>query len=175
MGQVSIIGLGNVLMGDDGLGPTAVMQLAAEYDFPEEVKLLDLGTPGLSLIPYFCGPRALIIIDTVNSDGLAGDIKLYRQEQLMNSPLPARLSPHDPGFTEALHNASLLGELPESILLIGVIPGPERTETSLSKEVTAKLDHVKQEILSELKRLDITACRSVKPRKAETWWMENNA
>ena len=51
MGQVSIIGLGNVLMGDDGLGPTAVMQLAAEYDFPEEVKLLDLGTPGLSLIP----------------------------------------------------------------------------------------------------------------------------
>ena len=63
-----MIGLGNVLMGDDAFGPWVVQTLLAEHDFPEGVAVEDLGTPGLDLTPYVTDLEALVLVDTVRAD-----------------------------------------------------------------------------------------------------------
>src|SRR6266508_490834 len=70
--DIRVLGIGNVLMGDDGFGPYVVEALGARYEFPDNVSVIDVGTPGLDLAPFLIGADAIIVIDTVRSDGEAG-------------------------------------------------------------------------------------------------------
>ena len=63
MNKILIAGIGNVLLGDDGIGPYAIEVLKSEYDFPENVELADLGTPGLDLPIHLAGADAVILVD----------------------------------------------------------------------------------------------------------------
>ena len=63
---VRVLGLGNVLMGDDALGPWVIHFLVETYAFPPEVEVVDVGTPGLDLVPYVAGPCGIILVDTVH-------------------------------------------------------------------------------------------------------------
>ena len=95
--RVGVLGLGNVLMGDDAFGPWVVQMLLAGYEFPEGVSVEDLGTPGLDLMPYVTDLEALVLVDTVRSGAPPGTVRLYRRDELLkHAPWP-RLSPHDPG------------------------------------------------------------------------------
>jgi len=60
---VSVIGLGNVFLGDDGFGPLAVETFRCQYECGPEVEVLDLGTPGLDLAPYLYGRELVVIVD----------------------------------------------------------------------------------------------------------------
>ena len=94
--SVTIIGLGNVLLGDDGFGPFVVEVLRRSYILPAEVELLDLGTPGLGLISYLCGSEAVVIVDTVAGVGIPGNVRVYEGADLERLPSHPRVSPHDP-------------------------------------------------------------------------------
>jgi len=91
-GRVAVIGLGNVLMGDDALGPYAVRVLQAGWEFPPGVSVTDAGTPGLDLTPYILGVEALIVVDTVKADAPPGTLRLYRKDELLATPPAQRLS-----------------------------------------------------------------------------------
>jgi hydrogenase maturation protease len=78
-GRVAVIGLGNVLMGDDALGPYAVRVLQAMYEFPPGVSVTDAGTDSISP-PTSSGSGALIVIDTVKADSPPSTLKLYRRD-----------------------------------------------------------------------------------------------
>ncbi|HNX50942.1 MAG TPA: hydrogenase maturation protease, partial [Thermoanaerobaculaceae bacterium] len=81
-GGIAVVGLGNVLMGDDALGPTVIRILEAGFDFAPAVTVLDLGTPGLDLTPYLSGRDSVIIVDTVNATGQPGEVRTYQREEL---------------------------------------------------------------------------------------------
>ncbi len=66
---VSVIGLGNVFLGDDGFGPLAVETFRCQYACGPEVEVLDLGTPGLDLAPYLYGRKLVVIVDAVHANG----------------------------------------------------------------------------------------------------------
>ena len=125
--SVRVIGLGNVLMGDDGFGPHVIAALQACCDFSEDVAVLDLGTPGLDLTPFVTDADALIVVDTVNSHGAPGELRLYHRDQILRYAPQARLGPHDPSLKEALLLAEMTGCAPRHVLLVGAIP--EKTET----------------------------------------------
>ena len=110
--NVAVLGLGNVLMGDDALGPTVIKVLEAEYEFPQGVSVQDLGTPGLDLTPYLAGLRAVIVVDTVHAGGAPGELRLYRRDEILKNPPQPRLSPHDPGLKEALLTLEFSGTRP---------------------------------------------------------------
>ena len=116
------MGLGNVLMGDDGFGPYVVGVLEASCDFPEGVELIDAGTPGPDLALYMEGRKAVIVVDTVSARGEAGELRVYRGESLSAFPGPVITSPHDPGLLEALRALAFTGQGPPDVLLIGAIP-----------------------------------------------------
>ncbi len=169
-GRVAVIGLGNVLMGDDALGPYAVRVLQSGWDFPPGVSVTDAGTPGLDLTPYVLGVDALIVIDTVNSDGPPGTLKIYRRDELLAKPPGPRLSPHDPGLKETLLLLEFRGDGPREVLLVGVVPGHVGNAVRLTPDVAAALPAVERAVLDELERLGCPARRAASPAVPDIWW-----
>jgi hydrogenase maturation protease len=173
--KVAVLGLGNVLMKDDALGPYAVRLLESRYAVPEGVTLADLGTPGLDLHPHIAGHDALIFIDTVNSDGDPGELRLYRRDDILRHAPQARVSPHDPGVKEALLWLEFASSEPVDVLLVGVIPGIVDAGVGLSRAVRDALPAVEAEVLAELERLGKTAVALDPPREPDLWWEKSGA
>lgn len=168
--RVAVLGLGNVLMGDDALGPHVIHALERGYAFPEGVAVRDLGTPGLDLIPYLCGLDALILVDTVHSEGGAGEIRLYREDQILQHAPQPRVSPHDPGVKEALLNCRFSGSGPREMLLVGVIPGATETGVGLTPAVRASIPQAVQEVVRELERLGVPPRPTALTEPGPAWW-----
>jgi hydrogenase maturation protease len=173
--KVAVLGLGNVLVGDDALGPTAVAVLQATCELPPGVSALDAGTPGADLVPFIAGLDALVLIDTVRSAGSPGELRLYRREQLLATPASPRLSPHDPGLGPALMAAEMMGESPREVLLVGVIPQRVETGIGLSPAVKDSLPAVVAAVLAELERLGHPARRRAQPLTPDLWWEATRA
>jgi hydrogenase maturation protease len=148
---VRVLGLGNVLMGDDALGPWVIHRLASTYVFPPEVEVVDVGTPGLDLVPYVAGPCGIILVDAVRSDtAKPGEIKLYDRDALVKFGPQPRLSPHDPGVTEAILAVEMAGEAPAFVRLVGVVPGSVKTGVGLTPELQDAVVRAADEIVMDL-------------------------
>jgi hydrogenase maturation protease len=168
--SVAVLGLGNVLMGDDALGPTVIKVLEAEYEFSPRVSVEELGTPGLDLTPYLAGVDALIVVDTVRASGAVGEVRLYRREQILEHRLQPRLSPHDPSLEGALLAIEFSGGGPRQVLLVGVIPGEVRTKLGLSPAVRAAVPQAVAKVVEELDRLGFPPHARLTPAAPELWW-----
>jgi hydrogenase maturation protease len=168
--RIDVLGIGNVLMGDDALGPSAVRRLQADYEFPESVRVHEIGTPGLDLVPHIDGVDVLILIDTVRASGLPGDVKLFRRDEILAHPPQPRVSPHDPGLKETLLTLEFAGRAPREVLLVGVVPASTAQGVGLSPPVREALPAVVEEVVSELERHGQTARRREAPVAAENWW-----
>lgn len=167
---VRVLGMGNVLMGDDALGPHVARLLVARYDLPDGVEVEDVGTPGLDLTPYLDGARAVLVIDTVTSDGPPGTVRVYRRDDLLSSPPPDRTSPHQPGLREALMAAELTNGMPDEVVLVGVVPEDTEARTGLSPALRDGLDEVIETVLVELERLGSPLAARVTPDEPDLWW-----
>jgi hydrogenase maturation protease len=168
--QIAVLGLGNVLMGDDGLGPFVVRQFAASYDVPENVTVEDLGTPGLDLIPFLIDLDAVIFVDTVRSTGDPGDLRVYHTEEILKHAPTPRVTPHDPGVKSALLTLHLAGAGPRDATLVGVIPASAATGPGLSEPVRAAVDAAVETIVTELTRLGVRATPRGDAPTAAPWW-----
>ena len=168
---IRILGIGNVLMGDDGLGPYAVEILRSRYDFPDHVELVDGGTPGLDFLPYISHARSVIVVDTVSSKGTPGTLKIYRDREIIGSAPPPRLTPHQPGLRESLMATELTDASPEEMVLIGVVPETVEQGTTLSEPVQAAVEEVLKTVLQELERLGVEAEPRQSPRDPDLWWV----
>jgi len=102
MKRILVAGIGNILLGDDGIGPYVARSLQANYVFDEGVEVEDLGTPALDLIDHVAGLDALIVVDAVNNESEPGTVTLYRKPDLTRHVPAARLDPHSPTLADAL-------------------------------------------------------------------------
>lgn len=168
--NVRVIGLGNVLMSDDGFGPYAARVLEAYYEFPDNVRIVDAGQPGIDLVPYLANADVVILIDTVRAKGTPGDIHCYPLDEIMRAEPHSPLCPHDPGISEALVSVSAAGAMPRHVILLGVIPEWIATGACLSDCVRAAIEPVVGLTITELDRLGIRAKRRSVPRELDTWW-----
>jgi hydrogenase maturation protease len=171
--RIGILGVGNVLMGDHGIAPFVIKILESRYEFPPNVVLHDLGTPGLGITSFFADYDAIILIDAVSAQAPAGEIRLYRKHQLVRVPIPQRVSPHDPALVEALLFAEFSGKCPREVLLVGVVPKATELGCWLSEDVRSAVVPVMSAVLTELNRLGI----SPQPRSGAAVpsirWQEN--
>jgi hydrogenase maturation protease len=168
--RIGVVGIGSVLMGDDGIGPYAVELLDAGWALPPEVLLQDAGTPGPELVQFLMDLDAVIVIDTVRATGRAGELRFYRRDDVMCMPTAPRLSPHDPDLRQALLTAELAGRAPTQVLVVGVVPGRVELGTELSPEVRAALPAIGAAVRAELERLGAPAVRRSAPRTPRIWW-----
>ncbi|MCL2746839.1 MAG: hydrogenase maturation protease [Coriobacteriia bacterium] len=116
---VLIMGAGNIIMGDEGVGPTALDYLHKHYDFPENVALLDVATTGISMLPNLEGMDHLIIIDAADDSGHPpGTVIFYTPEDLADQQVMH--SAHDQRLTDVLFAAKLTGIELKSVVVVGV-------------------------------------------------------
>ncbi len=173
--DIAVLGLGNVLMGDDALGPTVIAHLLARYEFPETVRVEDLGTPGLDLHPHLAGATALIMVDVVKSDGAPGELRQYRKDQILRHLPQARTGPHDPSFKQALLALQFADQEPQEVLLVGVIPRSTEGDNTLSPPVAAAVDQAVAAVCAELERLGHPARPRAEPAPPALWWQDDPA
>jgi hydrogenase maturation protease len=139
--DVLVLGIGNLLWADEGFGVRCVEKLAAEWEVPEGVSVMDGGTQGLYLLPYVQGAKRLIVFDAIDYGLVPGTMKRVEGDEVPRFMGAKKMSLHQTGFQEVIAAADLTGQLPESLLLIGV--QPEELEDyggSLRPVVKARLD-----------------------------------
>lgn len=170
MTTTKVLGLGNILMGDDGVGPYVVQVLDATYACPERVSFLEVGTPGLDLIPCIDDADILVIVDTVRAAGRPGEIRLYDRDGVLGHRPQPRLSPHDPGLKEALATLLLSGHGPGDVLLVGLIPERVTTGIGLSPAVRAAVPAAVETVARELARRNVRLRRRDPQGAPDIWW-----
>jgi hydrogenase maturation protease len=110
--RVLIAGIGNILLGDDGVGPYVVRWLRSAYSFAKGVEVEDLGTPSLDFIDHIAGLDALIVVDSVDNGLAAGTVTLYRKPDLLKNASVIRMDTHSPAITESLLAADIFFGMP---------------------------------------------------------------
>ena len=139
--NIIIMGLGNLLWADEGFGVRAAEQLYARYQLPANVEVVDGGTQGLLLLPYVEEADRLILFDAIDFGLEPGTLKVYRDDAVPAYLTAKKMSLHQTGFSEVLALADLKGNLPASIVLIGVQPVQlEDYGGSLTEPVRARLE-----------------------------------
>ena len=170
MAHAAVLGLGNVLMGDDGFGPYLARVLEAGWEFPPEAVVWDLGTPGLDLSPWLTGVDVVIVLDAVAATGAPGDVRTYARDDLFRQAPGPRMSPHEPGLREALLSAELSGTAPRELLVVGVVPACVATGPGLSPAVRAGVPAAAEAVVRLLAERGFAAARRAAPLPLEIWW-----
>lgn len=176
MKRALIGGIGNVLLGDDGIGPYVIRLLESMYSFDKDVEIVDLGTPALGLTHQIAGLHSLILVDSVARDKVredtpAGTLQLYRKEDILREePLAQRVDPHSPALSECLMTAAMLGSSPEHVLLVGIVGKTYEPGNPLSADVRESVVSAIDAILHELQRLDFPFRKKPTPDEPGIWW-----
>ncbi len=120
--ELLVLGIGNILWADEGFGVRCVEALNAQYEFDDNVILMDGGTQGLYLLPYIEDARRLIVFDAVDYGMMPGEMVVATDNDVPRFMGIKKMSLHQTGFQEVIMSAALLDKLPESLVLIGIQP-----------------------------------------------------
>lgn len=162
MRSVGVLGVGDILRGDDAFGPWVIEGLRARYELPPAVVADDFATPGLDLQPQLASYDAVIVVDTVRMEAPPGTLRRYTREDIVgHAPAGSRVSPHDPGLREALEALERARCGPSEVILLGVAPGDSSSGLELSPAVREAVPVAIQRVVAELVRL------GARPRRLE--------
>jgi hydrogenase maturation protease len=156
---VLVLALGNVLLGDDGLGAAAVARLERDYCVPPGVLLVDGGTLGLSLLGLLTEADHVILVDAVRADGPPGTLVRLDGENVGDA-VRDRLSPHQVGVADLLDAARLIDRYPASVTLLGLVPDTIDLAVVRSIAVDDRLDELVAAIVREVEVLGYKMVRN---------------
>jgi hydrogenase maturation protease len=149
-----VLGLGNILLSDDGVGPAVLGQLAdSSFSANGEVEFVDGGTQGLALLGHLSGRRALIIIDALQTGAPPGTVHRLTLPELRELSPGRASSGHESNAGELLAAAELLDELPDRLFLVGVEPEKIATGLGLSAPVQRALPAALDQVACLLSQL----------------------
>lgn len=144
---ILVLGLGNMLLTDDGVGPALLSQLSgSDGPWKDQVEFVDGGTQGLALLGQLSGRRALIIVDAVKRGAAPGTIHRLTLTELREIPQARATSGHESNAGELLAAAQLLDELPDRLYIVGVEPETIATGIGLSESVERALASASDQI-----------------------------
>jgi hydrogenase maturation protease len=147
-----VLGLGNLLCGDDGLGAVAVHLLLRRYESPPGVFVLDGGTLGLSLLPYLEDAEKAILVDAIRADAPAGSLVRLEGDEVAPA-VASRLSVHQVGVVDLLDGARWRDRYPKRLVLLGLVPQSLELGLTRSLAVEARLDDLVEAIVAEARGL----------------------
>lgn len=135
---VLVLGLGNLLLGDDGVGLRLLDQLAAG-DCSEDVEFIDGGTQGLALLGYLEDRELVVVLDAIQLGDPPGTIHVVNCAEIERMQAMRSSTSHESNALELLAYARLLGWQPRHLVLVGIEPESTRTGIGLSASVEAAL------------------------------------
>jgi hydrogenase maturation protease len=153
--DILVLGVGNVLLTDEGVGVRALKELERQYTFPENVELLDGGTSGIELLRHIRNRDYLIIIDCMKCGQDPGTV-VRVEGQDVPTAFRTRISPHQLGLSDLLAAAMLTDELPENLVLFGVEPESIDIGLDLTDKVEASIEKLTGAVIDELRSAGCT-------------------
>ena len=147
--DILILGIGNILLRDEGVGVHVVKKLA-EFDLGDDVELVDGGTAGADLLDVIADRSKLIVVDAVDIDSEPGAVVRFTDAQPSNRP-GKQMSLHELGIAETIQMTKQLGCPPESVVFFGIKPADLTPGLDLSDPVAESVNIVIEQVLKEIR------------------------
>ena len=148
--EITILGIGNTILSDEGFGVKVVEYLKKNYDFPENVALIDGGTLGVELQHFIIGTKKLLIIDSIDGGTPAGKIFHLRGDEILKH-FTQKISAHEIGIQDILTMLEITGKKIPVVELIGAQPYSLDAGTELTEPMKKLLPIFAEKALSILK------------------------
>ncbi len=153
--RIVVLGVGNILLRDEGVGVRVIERLQRQYILPGNVRIVDGGTQGLWLLSTIQETDHLIVVDAVLGGDEPGTIYRLTKNDLPKG-LRAKQSAHDSDLVEALNLCALLDAEPKSVVVVGIEPADiQPFGVDLTEKIAAKVDELVLRVLEELKALGV--------------------
>jgi hydrogenase maturation protease len=152
--SILVLGLGNILLSDEGVGVRIVEALDAAHELPADVEVLDGGTSGMELLDMVAERDCLIVADAVNSSKPAGSIIRLENDDI-RMLFETKFSPHQLGLSDLLAALRLVDKAPRRVIVVGVVPQNLSVGLELSPAVASGRDAAISMIVDELDRLGV--------------------
>ncbi|NLP42396.1 MAG: HyaD/HybD family hydrogenase maturation endopeptidase [Veillonellaceae bacterium] len=147
--KITVLGIGNILLQDEGLGVRTVERLMNNYRFPDDVQVLDGGTLGMGLIPFLDGTDKLLIVDAIAGKLPPGSIYELRDGEV-KTYFKQKVSLHDLGIQDVLATMEVLEKPIKEIVVVGMQPGTMNVGLELSSEIEQGLVKLESLVLKQL-------------------------
>ena len=154
--SIVLLGVGNILLTDEGFGVHVVNQLREDYVFNPPITILDGGTMGMELLTYMRGMTKLLLVDAINGGDAPGTVYEFPHEE-MNTYFTEAISVHEVGMQDILRIRALQEDPLEDAVVIGVEPESLELGLTLSDATQAAVEDVKARVLSVLSNWNVTA------------------
>ncbi len=153
--KIGIIGIGNLLLSDEGFGIHTLQHLEDNYIFPENVILKDAGTAAIYMTPFLeeCDP--ILVIDVVDLQAEPGSYHFFTMDDVKAGTFQTKMSPHQLGLLEMVEICKLRDNAPERVEFYTVVPKELHTSMDLSSVVAPRVTEVTEKILARLKDFGI--------------------
>ena len=148
---VTVLGIGNIILSDEGFGVRVVEYLEEHFSFPADVRLLDGGTLGPELLHFVTGTEHLLILDAVSGDGAPGTVYRFEADAVM-AHFQEKMSSHEIGIQDVLAWLTVTDRPIPNVVVLGVQPYDLSAGISLSPEMAAMLPDFAQRAVQELVR-----------------------
>ncbi|WP_457600957.1 HyaD/HybD family hydrogenase maturation endopeptidase [Hydrogenivirga sp.] len=148
--MIAVLGIGNILLSDEGLGVRALEKLKELYDFPEGVDLIDGGTLGIDLLYHLEGVDRLLVLDAVSGGKPPGTLYVFKGNEV-KSYFRRKVSMHEIGFQEVLGLMEVMDKPVPEIVVIGLEPKSLELSTELSPEVEEKIPELVDRAVEQLR------------------------
>ncbi|MFH1853119.1 MAG: HyaD/HybD family hydrogenase maturation endopeptidase [Candidatus Neomarinimicrobiota bacterium] len=162
---ILVLGLGNILLQDEGVGVRAVASLSNNFRFRPQIDIVDGGTAGLDLLPEFDDREKILIVDAVEFNQPPGYIGLIENDAILVR-IQTKLSIHHLGLADVLSAAKMLDKMPAEIVLVGVQPGGVNPVLELTPAVDKIMPRVLEAILTRLQQWGVAAERTAAEKRA---------
>jgi len=152
MEKIGIIGIGNLLRKDDGVGIVLLELLVKrKKEFPKNIEFINGGTGGMNLLHLLAQFDTVLLIDAVDFKGRPGEARVFSLKDIQSQKKPVMMSTHDPDFLNLLRLSQALKELPETLVIFGVQPRDVSHGMGLSKEIETVIDHLFLKLQKEIR------------------------
>ena len=152
--EVTILGIGNIILRDEGFGVRVAEYLDKHYEFPESVQIVDGGTLGIELTQYVTGTEKLLVIDSINGGAEPGTTFRFHNDDVMEH-FQDKLSAHEVGIQDVLGLLTVTGHKIPDVVVIGAQPYDVEAGVELSDGMLKLLPQMVEQALSELKKWGI--------------------
>jgi hydrogenase maturation protease len=158
MKQTTILGIGNILLQDEGFGVRVIEEINRRYRFPDHVQVLDGGTLGMDLLRFITGANRLLVVDAIAGGGEPGDYFRFAGEEV-KAYFKDKVSLHELGIKDVLAVLEVLGKPVEEVVVLGVQPQSLELCLELTPVVAAEIDKTVAAVVAELARwqIEVTA------------------
>ena len=161
--KTGILGIGNLLLSDEGFGIHTIHYLEQNYTFPETIRLNDAGTAGIYMAPFLeeCDP--ILVIDVVDIQAAPGSVHCFSSKDIGTGIIFSKMSPHQLGLLEMLEICRLRDCQPETVEFFCVVPDDLQTSMELSSKVAPRVKEIAERIVDWLRQAGHTVTEKIQP------------